>query len=161
MQMLSTLLSHTWMIVKKKKCCTVNKSSAFARCLRQRVNITACYSGQIRSICANGDSNTTYVRGEEQGSKSPFSPLSDSISHSSLLIQVHSVQFSLLPTFLCIPSPYFFPLFLPPPNFFGPFPPLPYSVPPLSCVCLRCIRQLLEVTTINYRNINCAFHAFS
>ena len=60
-------------------------------------------------------------RGEEQGN--PFSLLSEPVSPSSLLIQVHPVQlslysqlffFSLLPTF----SPYVFPLFLPPPNFF-------------------------------------------
>ena len=49
-------------------------------------------------------------RGEEQGSKSPFSLLSEPISPSSLLS----------------------PLFLPPPNFFWRFLPPPYSVTPPS-----------------------------
>ena len=41
------------------------------------------------------------------------------------LIQVHPVQFSLLPTFLFLPPSYFFPLFLPPPNFFWAISPSP------------------------------------
>ena len=73
---------------------------------------------------------------EEQGSKCPFSLLSEPISPSSLLFisSSRSIQFnspysqlfffSLLPTF----PPYFSLL----PTFFGPFLPPPYSVPPPS-----------------------------
>jgi len=75
-------------------------------------------------------------RGEEQGSKSPFSLLSEPISPSPLLFisSSRSIQFncpysqlfffSLLPTF----SPYFSLL----PTFFGPFLPPPYPGPPPS-----------------------------
>ena len=78
--------------------------------------------------------STALKRGEEQGSKSPFSLLSEPISPSSLLlisssrsIQFNSLYsqlffFSLLPTF----SPYFSLL----PTCFGPFLPPPCSVPP-------------------------------
>ena len=63
-------------------------------------------------------------RGEEQGSKSPFSLLSEPISPSSL-----NFYRSLL-TFIShfIPSPNFFPLFLPPPNFF-------WAISPSSLFC--------------------------
>ena len=79
-------------------------------------------------------------RGEEQGSKSPFSLLSEPISLSSLLLipSSRSIQFnspcsqlfffSLLPTFLFLPPPYLFPLFLSPPNFF-------WAISPSSLFC--------------------------
>ena len=82
------------------------------------------------------DVELTRQKGDEQGSKSPFSLLSEPISPSSLLfissstsIQFNSPYsqhflFSLLPTF----SPYFSLL----PTFFGSFLPPPYSVPPPS-----------------------------
>ena len=78
----------------------------------------------------------TLWRGEEQGSKYPFSLLSEPISLPSLLfiasiIQVHAVHFSLLPTFLFLPSPISpSPYFSLLPTFFEPFLPPPYSVPP-------------------------------
>ena len=72
----------------------------------------------------------TCKRGVEQGSKSPFSLLSEPISPSYLLFGANfsllpkrlRFFFSLLPTF----SPYFSLL----PTFFGPFLPPPCSVPP-------------------------------
>ena len=63
-------------------------------------------------------------RGEEQGSKSPFSLLSEPISPSSLDVYL---TFS--------PSSQLFPLFLPPPNFF-------WAISPSS---LFCSSPLLEV----------------
>ena len=68
------------------------------------------------------------MRGEEQGSKSPFSLLSEPISPFSLLFE--PISPSSLNVYLTFsPSSLLFPLFLPPPNFFGPFLPLPCSVP--------------------------------
>ena len=86
------------------------------------------------------------VRGEEQGSKSPVSLHSELLSPSSLLTQVSPVQFSLLPTFLFLPPPYFFPLglFLPPPNFFWAFSTSSlFCSSPLYCRVSRILLSLL------------------
>ena len=80
-----------------------------------------CHSGEVASV----GNNSVHQEGEEQGSKSPFSLLSEPIPPSSLLIQVHPVQFSLLPTFL----------FLPPPNFF-------WAISPSSLFCSTPLHQL-------------------
>ena len=84
------------------------------------------------SLSHSDGQHSSLRRGEEQGSKSPFSLLSEPISPSSLLYLANfSLRnkrlthfFSLHPTWSS-----FFPLL---PTFFGLFFPPPYSVPTLS-----------------------------
>ena len=89
-------------------------------------------SNDSRASHSSSSASPLLGRGKNKGSKSPFSLLSEPISPSSLLfdflIQVHPVQFPLLPTFLFLPPPYFFPLFLPPPNLF-------WAISPSSLFC--------------------------
>ena len=78
---------------------------------------------------------TQHQRGEEQGSKSPFSLLSEPVSPSSLLFisssrSIQSISYSQLFFFSLLPT--FYPYFSLLPTFFGPFLPPPYSVSPPS-----------------------------
>ena len=67
-------------------------------------------------------------KGEEQGSKSPFSQLSEPISLSSLLFE--PISPSSLNVYLTFsPSSLFYPYFSLLLTIFGPFLPPPYSVP--------------------------------
>ena len=87
-------------------------------------------SCDVESLELAVEAEGSFMRGLEQGGKSPFSLLSEPIFPSSLLLEpISPSPFSFLKsTIFFLPPPYFFPLFLPPPNFF-------WAISPSSLFC--------------------------
>ena len=116
---------------------------------REKLHYFYCFPTSCRCLITEG---------EEQGTKSPFSLLSEPISPSSQLFisSSRSIQFnspfshifffSLLPTF----PPYFSLL----PTFFGPFLPPPYSVPPPSVKLLKAMTFQLILPDFTLVKVN-------